>query len=71
MCEATCVINELRRIKDDLAELGNGPLNRLAVEALQHRIDGLIRQLKYFREGQSWCDPGSLLIDTGATQPPC
>jgi len=48
-------------MKDDLAELGSGPLQRLAVEALQARIDGLIRQLNHFGEGRSWCDPDALL----------
>ncbi len=62
MCEATCVVNELRRMQGDLDELGNGPLNRMAVESLQNRIDGLIRQLNHFNEGQSWCDPASLIL---------
>jgi len=50
--------------------LGSGPLQRLAVEALQARIDGLIRQLDHFGEGQSWCDPDALLNKSPGVEPP-
>ena len=29
MCEATCVVNQLKYMREDLAELGSGPLQRL------------------------------------------
>ena len=61
MCEATCVLNQLEYLRDDLAELAGNKLQAMAVEGLQSRIDGLIRQLKHHNEGQSWSDPAALL----------
>lgn len=61
MCEATCVVNQLQYLRDDLVSLAGTKIQALAVEGLQGRIDGLIRQLDYFNEGQSWANPDSLL----------
>ncbi len=61
MCEATCVVNQLEYLRDDLTELAGNKLQAMAVEGLQARIDGLIRQLNHHNEGQSWSDPEALL----------
>ena len=62
MCEATCVVNQLKYLRDDLSELSGSKIQALAVEALQGRIDGLIRQLDHFGEGRQWCDPDQLRL---------
>ena len=65
MCEATCVVYQLKYLRADLNQLvGRRSRKRdfdLAVEVLQARIDGLIRQLEHFGEGQQWADPDALL----------
>lgn len=63
MCEATCVVNQLEYLRDDLGELAASKIQALAVEALQARINGLIRQLNHFQEGQQWANPDSLVVN--------
>ena len=61
MCEATCVVSQLKYLRDDLACLSESKLQAVAIEGFQARIDGLIRQLNHHGEGKSWSDPEGLL----------
>ncbi len=57
MCEATCPLNELRRLQRDVEYIGAGDrLRMLAVEGVQRRLDWIIAQLERAGEGQSCYD---------------
>ena len=51
MCEATCVINELKRLKRDCSEV---ILNEYAAMGFEQRLQLCIDQLVAAGEGESW-----------------
>jgi len=53
MCEATCVINELRRLKRDVSDVVPNQYTALGFE---QRLQLCIDQLKAANEGESWHD---------------
>ena len=64
MCEATCVLRQLERIRNSLSALSDcvpGTTTRMIARCLDYDLLQVIAQLEAAGEGESWHEPDAAL----------